>query len=215
MPKKVVPIKYTDRDFESIRSSLIEHIRRYYPNTFEDFSAGSFGSIMLDTVAYVGDIMSFYLDYQANESFLDTANEYQNVVKIGRQFGFKPEFNTSSYGTVALYIVVPANSTGTAPDMDYAPIIKRKSVLSSVNGSNFMLDEDVDFSSPNVEIRVAEVDPDSGIPLTYAIKNYGTVVSGELVEEVIEIGPYRKYLQVELTNFNVAEVLEVVDSEGN
>jgi hypothetical protein len=215
MPKKVVPIKYTDRDFDSIKSSLIEHIRRYYPNTFEDFSAGSFGSIMLDTVSYIGDILSFYLDYQANESFLDTANEYQNIVKIGKQFGFKPEFNTSSYGTVAMYILVPSNSTGTAPDMDYAPIVKRKTVLTSTNGNNFMLDEDVDFSAPNVQIRVAQVDDDTGVPITYAVKNYGRVVSGNLAEEVIEIGPYEKYLKVNLENFTVAEVLEVLDSEGN
>ena len=73
MSKKQIPINYTNRDFSTIRQSLVEHAKRYYPDTYKDFNEASFGSLMLDTVAYVGDILSFYLDYQANESFLETA----------------------------------------------------------------------------------------------------------------------------------------------
>ena len=99
MPKKIVPIKYTSRDFESIKSSLVDYVKRYYPETFRDFSEASFGALMLDTVAYVGDVLSFYLDYQANESFLDTATEYDNILKLGKQLGYKFRGNPSSYGT--------------------------------------------------------------------------------------------------------------------
>ena len=62
--KKQYPaIKYTSRDFNSIKQDLVEYAKRYYPHTFKDFSESGFGSMMLDTVAYVGDILSFYLDY--------------------------------------------------------------------------------------------------------------------------------------------------------
>ena len=74
--KRLPTIKYTSRDFQSIRADLINHARRYYPDTFKDFSEASFGALMVDSVAYVGDILSFYLDYQVNESFLDTSIEY-------------------------------------------------------------------------------------------------------------------------------------------
>ena len=57
--KKSIPIKYTSRDFDSIKNDLIEHAKRYYADTYKDFSEASFGSLMLDTVAYVGDILSF------------------------------------------------------------------------------------------------------------------------------------------------------------
>ena len=66
MPIKKSQIKYTSRDYESIRADLVEHARRHYPDTFKDFNEASFGSLMLDTVAYIGDILSFYLDYQVN-----------------------------------------------------------------------------------------------------------------------------------------------------
>ena len=61
-------IKYTSKDFNSIKSDLVDHAKRYYPNSYNDFREGSFGSLMFDSVAYVGDILSFYLDYQVNES---------------------------------------------------------------------------------------------------------------------------------------------------
>ncbi len=85
--KKIVPINYTSRDFETIKRDLVEHARRYYPDNFKDFSENSFGSLMMDTVAYVGDVMSFYLDYAVNESYLSTAIEYDNIVKLSRQMG--------------------------------------------------------------------------------------------------------------------------------
>ena len=64
--KKIVPIDYTHRDFETIRGDLMQIAERFYPNSFQDFSEGSFGALMLDAVAYVGDQLSFYLDYNVN-----------------------------------------------------------------------------------------------------------------------------------------------------
>ena len=57
------PISYTSRDFESIKAALVDHAKRYYPDTYKDFNKASFGSLVLDTVAYTGDILSFYLDF--------------------------------------------------------------------------------------------------------------------------------------------------------
>ena len=56
--KKIVPIKYTSRDFESIKSDLVEYSKRFYPNRVNDFSKASFASLVLDSVAYAGDILS-------------------------------------------------------------------------------------------------------------------------------------------------------------
>jgi len=215
MPKKVVPIKYTNREFDTIKQGLVDHARRYYPNTFRDFSEGSFGSLTLDTVAYIGDILSFYLDYQTNESFLDTAVEFNNILKLGKQLGYNANLNPSSYGTCTLYILVPANDTGTAPDMNYAPILRRKSLFQTQNGTSFMLDEDVNFDLPNNEIRVARVDDATGIPLAFAIKASGRVVSGRIVEEFFPVGEYQKFLKIPITQYDVAEIIEVLDEDGN
>ena len=80
MATKKTPIDYTSRDFNSIKESLVDYAKRYYPEVYQDFNEASFGSLMMDMVSYVGDVMSFYLDYQVNESFLTTAIEQKNVI---------------------------------------------------------------------------------------------------------------------------------------
>lgn len=129
--KDIVPINYTSRDFQSIRNELITHVKKYYPNVYQDFNEASFGSIMIDTVAYVGDILSFYMDYNVNESFLETSIETNNVIKMARQMGYKYKGLPASSGVVTMYIVVPASANGTQPDLDYAPILKAGAVFSS------------------------------------------------------------------------------------
>lgn len=217
MPKKIntKAIKYTSRDFDTIKEDLVDYAKRYYPNTYKDFNEASFGSLMLDTVAYVGDILSFYLDYQANESFLQTAVEYNNVLKHGRQVGFKFNANPSSYGLLALYILAPANTTGLGPDTNYLPILKKGSTFNSEGGASFILNQDVDFADSSNEVRVGRVNATTGVPTFYAVKAYGQVVSGRRVQETIEVGPFTKFLKLQLETKDVTEVLSVVDSEGN
>ena len=143
MDKKL--IRYTDRDFNTIKESLVNYAKRYYPNVFQDFSEASFGSLMLDTVSYVGDVLSFYLDYQVNESFIDTATEYDNVLRLGEQVGYYPSLRSPSFGVVSLFILVPTSPNGTGPDTDYLPIIAKGSKYSTAAGDTFELLEDVDF----------------------------------------------------------------------
>lgn len=215
MSKKIVPINYTSRDFESIKSDLVQHAKRYYSEVYKDFNEASFGSLMLDTTAYIGDILSFYLDYQANESFLDTAAEFENIIKLGRQTGFKYTSSNSSTGIATFYINIPANSYGLGPDMNYAPILKKGSAFATKSGARFILNEDVRFDGPRNEVRVSQVDSSTGAPTFYAVKSQGTVISGIIATERKTIGDYRRYLTVPLTQENILEILSVHDLEGN
>lgn len=215
MSKKIVPINYTSRDFETIKSDLIQHAKRYYSDVYKDFNQSSFGSLMLDTVAYVGDVLSFYLDYQVNESFLDTAAEFDNIIKLGRQVGYKFSTSNSSTGIATFFINVPAASYALGPDMSYAPILKKGSAFSTASGVRFILNEDVRFDNPRNEIRVSLTDSNTGAPLFYAIKAQGTVISGIIATETIAVGDYQRYLNVQLSQQDIIEILSVYDREGN
>jgi len=215
MPKKVFPIKYTSRDFDSIKADLIEYAKKYYPNTYRDFSDASFGSLMFDSVSYIGDILSFYLDYQINESFLQSAIEYDNVLRLGNQLGFKYKQKTSSSGTATFYIQIPVSTVGTGPDLAYAPILKAGTQLSSESGSGYILTEDVNFADPNNEIVVAQIDTITGLPTSYAVRAFGSIISGRLSEENIIVGNYEPFLKVETSRSNIAEIFSVYDSEGH
>ena len=213
--KKILPINYTNREFETIRQDLMQVAERFYPDTFQDFSEASFGSLMLDAVAYVGDQLSFYLDYNVNESFLDTAYQYSNVVRHGRILGYKAPGRPSTYGEVGIFVMVPASTTGLGPDSRYTPILKRGTRFTSSGGLNFVLTENVDFSDPMNPIVVARVDDDTGAPTYYAIKAYGNVVSGYFSQERIEVGQYERFLKVKLPSTNLSEIISVFDADGN
>ena len=211
--EKKKSINYTSRDFNSIKSDLVDYAKKYYPDTYQDFSETGFGSLMLDTVSYVGDILSFYLDYQANESYLRTAIEYDNVVRHARQLGYRLNKSPSSYGMAAFYIIVPATTSG--PNKAYAPILKQGSALSSDNGTRFTLTEDVDFADEKNNVVVAEVNDTTGLPTSYAIQAYGQVVSGRLAEETVEVGSYERFRKIQLAGVDIAEIVSIEDSEGN
>ena len=111
MPTVKPPISYTSRDFTSIKDDLINYAKIYYPNTYKDFNEASFGAMMIDMIAYVGDILSFYVDYQTNETLIDTAIEEGSIVKIAKQLGYKFNSTPVSTGQAAFYVSVPANSS--------------------------------------------------------------------------------------------------------
>jgi len=215
MSKNKVPIKYTSRDFESIRKELVDYAKRYYSDTFKDFSEASFGSLMIDTVAYVGDILSFYLDYQVNESFLNSAIEYNNVVSLGEQMGYKFKGPSSAFGVCAFYVSVPANGATLGPDTTYIPILKSGATVSSDGGATFILLEDIDFNDPENDVVILEQNSDTGEPLTYGIQAYGRVVSGELGTETINVGSFERFKKLDLKTLDVVEILSVTDDEGN
>jgi len=217
--KRKIPINYTSREFNSIKTDLVNYAKRYYPDTFQDYNEASFGSLMLDSVAYVGDILSFYLDYQVNESFLDTANNYENVLKLAKQLGYKKTGIPVSTGPVALYVIIPAATVGDdisfQPDYSYAPVLRRGAIFSTISGVPFTLVEDVNFNSTSSEAVVAEVDPTTSNPLSYAIKAYGQVISGEVFKQNFTIGEYERFPRISLAGNSVVGVTSVVDSDGN
>jgi hypothetical protein len=213
--KNKVAINYTNRDYESIRDDLTQIAERFYPDTFQDFSEASFGAMMLDAVAYVGDQLSFYLDYNVNETFLDTAYQYGNVLRQGRVLGYKNTGRPSTYGKAALYVLVPASSTALGPDARYIPILKRGTRFTSQNGLNFVLTENIDFSEPKNPVVVARTNTATGAPSYYAIKSYGNVVSGFFGAERIEVGTFERFKRIKLSNPNISEIVSVTDTDGN
>jgi len=203
------------KEFADIRSDLIQLAQRYYPDQFQDFSESSFGAMMVDAVAYVGDQLSLYLDYNVNESFLDTAFERANIERHGRILGYKAAGRPSTYGTVALYIMVPAEIVGLGPDSNYIPQLKRGSSFGSDTGLVYILTENVNFNNPANDFIAARVDEITGAPTHYAIKAYGNVVSGQLGVKKLTIGAYEKFKRVKLGAGNIVEVISVFDTEGN
>ena len=209
MPKKPL-IKYTSRDFDSIKTDLVEHAKRYYPNSYNDFSDSSFGGLVMDSVAYVGDILSFYLDFQTNESFLETSLDLNNIRRIASQMGYNYYGNPSSYGMATLFVLIPAATTGLGPDTRFIPVIKSGTKIRS-DSATFTLTENVDFNDPSVEIVAARFDENTGKPTQYALRTFGQVKSGVEFYKEIDVGNQVKFLRVRVSTAAVNEIISVLD----
>lgn len=212
--KTLKVINYAGRDFDSIRNNLLDYVKRYYADSYNDFNSAGFGSLVLDTVSYIGDVLSFYVDYQLNETFLDTATEYDNVVKIARQLGFKYADSFSSVGEVQLFIAIPAATSG-APDERYMPVLQANSSFIASGGQRFTLVDDVNFADPNNQIVINKVNPTTGVTTEFAVKAVGTVISGRVQRQTAVVSDFERFKKIFLDDPNPIEILSVRDDEGH
>lgn len=211
-------INYLARDFESIKTELTNYAKRFYPNQYADFTEASFGSFLLDAVSYLGDVVSFQLDYQANENLLTTAINRDNILAMARQLGYTDPLSPNVSGFVTIYLNIPATADNSGPNRDYLPVLKEGTAFSTDAGAVFTLSEDLDFTDDDVEFTVSEVNSNTGIPTKYAAKKMGQVVSGEtrtLTVVVEDRSAKDDFYLANIEDENIIEVISVKDSEGN
>lgn len=94
---KVTSLNYTNQDFWSLKTRLVEFIRERFgdqgsvlPNTFNDLVEGSIAIMLMENWAFIGDMLSFKIDQMVNELFIDTVTEPDNAFRLCRLVGFKP-----------------------------------------------------------------------------------------------------------------------------
>ena len=81
-------VKYLNKDFSSFRGDLIEFAKTYFPNTYNDFNESDPGMMFVEMAAYVGDVLSFYIDEQFKETMLPYAEEDKTVYEIAQGYGY-------------------------------------------------------------------------------------------------------------------------------
>ncbi len=123
-------IKYLNKDFSTLRTSLIDYAKTYFPTTYNDFSPSSPGMMFMEMAAYVGDVMSFYLDNQIQETYLQYARQTDNLFELAYMFGYKPNVTGVATTTIDFYQQVPSKLSGSVfiPDFDYALLIGENSI---------------------------------------------------------------------------------------
>ena len=60
-------VNYTSKDFSTIKADLIEYTKSYFPDTYKDFNETSPGMMLIELSSYVGDVLSYYIDYNYKE----------------------------------------------------------------------------------------------------------------------------------------------------
>lgn len=112
-------VRYLNRDFASFKQALTDFAKTYFPNTSNDFSDASPGTMFIELASYVGDVLSYYTDAQLKESFINLASNKTNLLTHAQNLGYKPKISTPSIVNLSLYQIVPPLSNG-SPDFKYA-----------------------------------------------------------------------------------------------
>lgn len=222
MANREVDIKYLNKDFSSFRSDLIEYAKSYYPTVYNDFTQASPGSMFIDMAAYVGDVLSFYLDNQIQETFLQYSKQKNNLYSMAYMLGYRPKVTSAATVLLDVFQQVPSKTVGSdiVPDFDYALVVKEgMQVRSSINSSlQFYVPQKVDFTqSSSYDPTTVEVYAVDGLnnPTSYLLKKTVTAISGQLKTVSFTFGPAQRFATVAINDSPIITVLDAKDSNGN
>ncbi len=215
-------IKYINRDFDSFRNSLIQFSQNYFPNTYNDFSANSPGSLFIEMASYVGDVLSFYLDNQIQETFLQYARQEPNLYDLAYTMGYTPKATGASSVKVEIYQQVPAILSGEeeyVPDYSYALFFEGNTTINSniVNSSNFIIQDSVDFafSSSLDPTEVTVYSTSDGVAEYFLLKKERVATSGVIKSANFTFTNVERYPTITINDFNIIQIVDIIDSDNN
>ena len=138
-------ISYTVRDFQGIRTELVNFVKAYYPELIDNFNDASVFSVFMDLNAAVSDNLHYHIDRSIQETVLQFAQQRSSVYNLARTYGLKIPGQRPSVALVEFSITVPAN--GDKDDERYEGILRRGSQVVGA-GQIFETIYDIDFTSP-------------------------------------------------------------------
>lgn len=199
-------INYSGRDFDSFRTNLQEYIKQYFPNTFSDFNQASSLMALTEANAYIGDVLSFYLDNRFNALFYNNSTDLNIIYQWAKNFSYKPKGITPSWSNIDLSITI---ATPSLSSNLFFVLQKGTQFLSDTDPQiTFELRDNVDFSSTSDRTLLTTTD---GLVVT----KKGTVVAGETRTETFSVttpDPFYKYL---INDTDITEILSLTSSDYN
>jgi hypothetical protein len=211
-------IKYVDRDFSSLRNSLINYAKTYFPNTYTDFSPASPGMMFMEMAAYVGDVLSFYTDNQFQETFIQYSRQTQNLYDLAYMLGYKPKATNAATAVMEVYQQLPATLSGssTVPDFTYAlQIPANTTVTSNLNNSlQFLITDKVNFafSSSTDPTEVTVFQTAAGVPTYYLLKKERKAISATVKTTTLPFSNPIPFASRTISDANIIGILDIRDS---
>jgi hypothetical protein len=214
-------IKYFNRDFQGLKNLLVDYTKTYFPDTYNDFSPSSPGTMFMEMAAYVGDVLSFYLDNQIQETFVQYARQSENIYSLAYMLGYRPKVTKAATVDIDIYQQVPSILDGIVyvPDYNYClQFSENTQIKSSANNSIFFLIQDninfaVSSSIDPTEITVYQTS--GGNPQYFLLKKTRQAISSQIKSTSFTFGTPESFQTVSLTDDNILQILDITDSDGN
>ena len=214
-------INYINKEFPEFRNQLINYSQTYFPSTYTDFTETSPGMMFIEQAAYVSDVLSFYLDNQVQENFMQYARQNDNLYDLAYMYGYKPKATGLSGTIMEFFQQVPAVQIGNIyqPDYDYCVTIPVNTIITTQTSTpvDFTIDDPIDFAVSNsndpTDISVAQTS--NGQPSFYLLRKTRKGFSGKINSESFNFTSPQEFQTVTLTSPNIAGIIDVIDTDGN
>lgn len=89
-------------DFDTLRSAMVDYIRLAYPEDFNDWIQSSEFLALIDLIAFLGQNLSFRIDLNSRENFIDTAEKRESVLRMARFLSYNPSRNIAASGLLKI-----------------------------------------------------------------------------------------------------------------
>ena len=218
MAKVKRDISYLNKDFGDFRNQLINFSKTYFPTTYTDFSPASPGMMFMEQASYVGDVLSFYLDNQLQETFIQYARQTNNLFDLAYMFGYTPKVTSLATTQLDIFQIVPTKTVGTGslPDFSYALDFPENTEVTG-DGQTFTIQDNIDFTVSSSQdptlITVAQVN--GATPTYYLLNKKRNATSGDIQTTTFSFGEHQEFPTVDLQGTSIAQILDVFDSDGN
>jgi len=211
-------INYFSRDFETLKQDIVNYAKTYHGDIFKYTNQNSPDMLYFEALAYIGDTFNYQIDKAFNESFRDTAQSRESLIRIAQDNGFNEFYAKPSSTQIALKINVPGKSNGSAIEIDseYLFTIAPGLIVQSTNGSIFECLEEINFSHENNRTIIPNYDSNN-VLIDFTVKKTAIVYAGEtqIQRFYVSTASSKPFLEIILDSDEVTEVLGVVAKIGN
>jgi len=214
-------IKYINREFSDFKSQLIEFSKQYFPDTYNDFSATSPGMMFIEMASYLGDVLSFYQDTQLQETFLQHAQNPENLYTLAYMMGYRPRVTTASEVDLELTQLVDPVLGSNIPDYNQELFISGGAIAGAndADSTTFIIDDAIDFSFSSsfdpTEVTIETIDSDTNLPSQFKLKKTRKAYSATINTTEFNITSAEKFQTITIEDEDIIRVLDIVDSDGN
>jgi len=211
-------VSYTNKDFLSIRTDLINYVKQYYPDSFSDFTENDLGILFIELIAGLGDSLNYQIDRKYQETQLEFAQQRKSILSLAKNMGLKIPNKRGSVSIVDFTFTIPVK--GDTYDSDYLPLLQAGTQVTG-SGKVFEIADDVDFSSslsnmgfPNRFI-IPNIDANETV-VSYTITKREVVYNGlsKIISKTIRDVDYKPFLKVTLPDNDVIGVEQVLVLPG-
>jgi len=211
-------VNYLNKDFTSLKQSLMNYAKSYFPNSYRDFNETSPGMMLLEMNAYVGDVLSFYIDQQYREMLLPLAEERRNIINLANMFGYKVKPIVPSYVDLTFTHNLGANEN--PAEVDYSTGGIFASGIQVVGSDDTIVFETLDvidfqISQSAVDTLTIANTSEAGLATSYTLERTVRAVSGKQKTALFSIGAPEKFKKITLEDKNVIDIISCIDSNGN